>query len=115
MRSRRPVRILCGYALVADVPDELVIRRVEHFMQRDGELDHAKACAKMAAGHRDGIDGLLAELGRELRQVMRRRRPANRGDVSTRSSSGVFCSALIRSPQAYGEKSRNPLCVAGRF
>ena len=55
---------------MADVPDELVIRRVEHFMQRDGELDHAEPCAKMTAGHRHRVDGLLTQLGRELRQVM---------------------------------------------
>ena len=65
-----PGQDLVRIGLVADVPDELVVRRVEHFVQRDGELDHAKACAKMAAGHRDRVDGLLAKLGRELRQVM---------------------------------------------
>src|SRR5688572_6473289 len=55
---------------MANVPDELIIRRVEHFMQSDGELDHAQAGAKMTAGHRHRVDGLLAQLCRELRQLM---------------------------------------------
>jgi hypothetical protein len=35
-------------------------------VQRDGELDHAEAGAEMAAGHRDGVDGLGAQLVGEL-------------------------------------------------
>ena len=61
---------LVRIGLVADIPDELVLRRVEHLVERDGELHHAEAGAKMAAGHRDCIDGLLAELCRDLRQVV---------------------------------------------
>ena len=38
--------------------------------RRDGELDHAETCAEMAAGHRNRVDGLLAKLGRKLRQVV---------------------------------------------
>ena len=54
---------------MADVPDQPVVRRVEHMMQRDGELDHAKPCAEMAAGDRDRVDQLLPELARELLQL----------------------------------------------
>ena len=33
-----------------DIPDQPVARRIEHRMQRDGQLDDAKIGAKMAAG-----------------------------------------------------------------
>ena len=39
-------------------------------MQSDGELDHAKARAEVAAGHRHRVDSLLAKLRRELRQLV---------------------------------------------
>src|SRR6476469_1008305 len=65
-----PGQDLVRIGLVAHVPDELVVRRVEHLVQRDGELDYAEACAKVAAGHRDRVDGLLAKLRRKLRQVL---------------------------------------------
>ena len=41
---------LPGIGLVADVPDDLVGRRIELVEQRDGELDHAEAGADVAAG-----------------------------------------------------------------
>ena len=59
---------LVRIGLVADVPDELVARRVEHVVQRDRQLDHAEAGAEMAAGDRDRVDGLLAQLVRKLAQ-----------------------------------------------
>ncbi len=55
--------------LVADVPDEPVARGVEQIVQRDRQLDHAEPGAEVAAGHRDGVDRLLAQLGGELRQI----------------------------------------------
>ena len=60
---------LVRIGLVADVPDQAVARRVEHIMQRDGQLDHAEAGAEMAAGHRDGVDRLLAQFVGELAQL----------------------------------------------
>ncbi len=41
---------LVRVTLMADVPDNLVARRVEHRMQRDCQLDHAQTRAQMAAG-----------------------------------------------------------------
>ena len=60
---------LVRIGLVADVPDQPVARRVEHPVQRNGELDNAEAGAEVAAGHRYGVDRFLAQLGRELRKV----------------------------------------------
>ena len=49
-------------------------------MQRDGQLDDAKACAKMAAGDGHGVDRLMPQFvgdlfeidGLQLAQIVRR-------------------------------------------
>src|SRR5262249_16847100 len=61
---------LVGIGLVADVPDQLVVRRIEHVVESDGKLDHAETCAKMTSRHGDRIDGLLAQFRRKLLQLM---------------------------------------------
>ena len=61
---------LVRIGLVADVPDQPVARGVEDPVQGDGQLDHAEPGAQMAAGHRDGVDGLLPQLVGELAQVL---------------------------------------------
>ena len=60
---------LVRIGLVADVPDQTVARRVEHVVQRDRQLDDAEPGAEMAAGDRDGVDRLLAQLVGELAQL----------------------------------------------
>ncbi len=87
---------LVRIGLVADVPDQPVARRIEDMMQRDGQLDHAKPRAEMAAGDRNRGDQLLAELLGQLRSAPG---PEARGDPAgcrIRSSNGVELSALIR-------------------
>jgi len=54
--------------LVPGVPHDRVVRRLEHAVQRDGQLDHAKVRPKMAAGAADRLDEPLADLRRERRQ-----------------------------------------------
>ena len=61
---------LVRIGLVADVPEQPVARRVEHVVQRHGELDHAQPGAEMAAGDRDGRDRLLAQFVGELAQLL---------------------------------------------
>ena len=61
---------LVDVALVADVEDELVLRRVEDAMQRDRQFDHAEVRAEMAAGLRKNADQLVAHFLRELRQLL---------------------------------------------
>ena len=58
---------LVRIGLVADVPDQTVVRRVEDVVQRDSQLDDAEPGAKMAAGVGDGVDQLSAQLIRQLR------------------------------------------------
>ena len=52
--------------LMADIPDNLVIRCIEQIMQRNGQFDHAEPSAEMAAGHRHGIDRFGAQFISDL-------------------------------------------------
>jgi len=61
--------------LVANIPDKLVLRRVEHVMQCDCQFHDAEAGAQMAAGNRDDIDCLLAQFIGELAQAPSVERP----------------------------------------
>ena len=80
---------LVRIGLVADVPDEPVARRVEHVVQRDGQLDHAEPGAEVAAGDRDGRNRLLAQLVGELAQLVLGQ-PTQIVRRRTWSSSGVL-------------------------
>ena len=60
--------------LVAHVPDEEVLRRVEHVVERDGQLDRAEAGREVPARLGDGVDDERAELVREERQLLGRQR-----------------------------------------
>ena len=62
---------LVRIGLVADVPDQAVLGRVEDVMQGNRQLDHPEPGAEMAAGDRDRVDGLLAQLVGELAQAAR--------------------------------------------
>ena len=57
---------LVRIGLVADVPDEAVVRRVEDVVQRDRQLDRAEVRREVAAGLRHRLDDELAQLGGEL-------------------------------------------------
>ena len=46
---------LVRICLVADVPDQAVVRRVEDVMQRDGEFDDAGASGRVVIGAFDGL------------------------------------------------------------
>jgi hypothetical protein len=71
---------LVRVGLVADVPHQAIVGRVEHVMQRDGQLDRAEVRAEMSARLRDRLqqvpaqfDGQLLQLGAiESPQVSRR-------------------------------------------
>ena len=60
---------LVGIGLVADVPDDAVVGRLEHVMQRRGQLDHAQPGAEMTAGHRNDVDQVGAQFVGELAQL----------------------------------------------
>ena len=51
--------------LVADVPDQSVVRRVVDVVQRDGQLDRAEAGREMAAHLADRLDEELTQFARQ--------------------------------------------------
>jgi hypothetical protein len=70
---------LVRIGLVAHVPDDAVVRRVEHVVQRDGQLHRAQVGRQVAAGLRDRIEQVGAQFMRQRRQL---------GDASLRTSAG---------------------------
>src|SRR5579864_5052218 len=66
---------LVRIALVADVPAQPIARRVEHIVQRNRQLDHAKPGAKMAARLRDGVNEILSQLVGDLAKPVRLESP----------------------------------------
>ena len=70
-----PGQNLVRIGLMADIPDQLVARRVEDAVQCDRQFDHAKPRAQMAARHRNHIDGLVAQFVGQLLQRFCWKRP----------------------------------------
>ena len=54
---------------MADVPDDAVVRCVEHVVQRCGQFDDAKAGAEVSARYLHCVDGFLAQFVGELAQL----------------------------------------------
>src|SRR5215831_11687446 len=61
---------LVWIGLMTNVPDQAVARCVENVVERNREFDHAEPGAEMAAGDRDGRNGLMAQLVGELPQLI---------------------------------------------
>ena len=61
---------LVRIALVADIPDEFVLGRIEHVMNRHGQFDHAEARAEMPAAGADRIDHLAAQFVGQLAKLV---------------------------------------------
>ncbi len=61
---------LVRIALMSDVPQDLVSRRVEHRMQSNGELDDAEPGADVPPGPRADLDEALAHVRAELLQLI---------------------------------------------
>ena len=59
-------------SLMADIPDDLVDRRIEGGAQRHRQLHDAEAGPDVAAGLRDDIDQPLPDLVGQLLQLLRR-------------------------------------------
>ena len=67
-----PSQNLVRIGLVADVPNEAVVGRVKHPVERYRQLDDAKARAQVTARDRNGVDHFVAKLRRQLRQLILR-------------------------------------------
>ena len=61
---------LVRVGLVADVPEDLVARRVEQAVQGDGQLAGAEVGAEVAADLTDRVDDVGAHLLRDLLQLL---------------------------------------------
>ena len=85
---------LVRVSLMADIPDQTVIRCGVDIVQRHGELDRAESSGEMTAARGDGLDQVVAQFGadraefagRERAQIMRgvdarQQGPAGRGGV----------------------------------
>ncbi len=57
-----------------DVPDYLVRRRVEHVVQRRGQLDHAQARTDMSTRARADVDQPGTHVGAQLAELVARQR-----------------------------------------
>ena len=60
---------LVRIALMANIPDQPVMWRVEDVVDRDRQFHDAKACAQMTAGLRDGVDHFGANFIGQLRKT----------------------------------------------
>src|SRR6185437_11866791 len=65
---------LVRIALVPDVPDQLVARRVEAAVQRDGQFDNSQAGADVAAGDGARFNEECPDIVREHAQLVVRER-----------------------------------------
>jgi hypothetical protein len=74
---------LMDVALMTNVHDEAVSRRIEDTMQSNGQLDHAEIRSQMPAGLGENFDQFIAYFLRELRQILF----AKRFDVGWRTDS----------------------------
>ena len=70
-----PGENLVRIGLVAYVPHQPVVRRIEHVMQRDGEFHRPQIGRQMAAGLADRLDDVGAQLFRQLRELAPFQRP----------------------------------------
>ena len=59
---------LVRIALMPDIPDKPVMRRIEDIVNSRCELHHAKACAEVATGNRHAVDRFRAQFIGELPQ-----------------------------------------------
>ena len=77
---------LVRIALVADVPDQAIHRRVVEVVQGDGQLDHAQARTEMAADLAHRLDQVGAQLVRDRRQLGLREFPEVGGEGDPRQA-----------------------------
>jgi hypothetical protein len=96
---------LVRIALMADVPDQPVARRIEDIVKGDRQLDHPQAGTEMAAGHGDRVDQILAQLVGDLRQflLLKLAQILRIGDLIQQWCAAVVADlAQIQSPCAVG-------------
>ena len=86
---------LVRIGLVADVPDQAVVRRVEHVVQRDRQLHRAEVARQVAAGLADRLQHELAQLGGERGSSSRDSRRRSAGTVDQWRAASSFVRAQL--------------------
>ena len=87
---------LVRIGLVADVPDQPVMRRVEHRVQRHRQLHHPERRAEMPARHRHRVDRLRPQLVRHRAQLLGGKIPQIRRNRHTVQQRGPHSAHAIR-------------------
>ncbi len=65
-----PGENLMGVGLVADIPDQAIMGRIEYIVQRHGELDRAEIGRQVAAGVRHRMNQVVTQFPGELRELL---------------------------------------------
>ena len=110
---------LVRIGLVADVPEDLVARRVQQRVQRDGQLAGAEVGAEVPADLADRVDDVLAHLLRdalelllgERVQVLRAVDAVEQAHELRVAMKSVICSSSGAPPGAAGGERRARLAV----
>ncbi len=102
--------------LVADIPDQQILGRVEGDMQREGQLDGAEVGGEVPTAQRHRLDDLLADLLRELIQLGRRestqlRRLVNAIQYSSHAISSPHDRSMICPPAPRSARPRRGLAL----
>ena len=79
---------LVWIGLVPDVPDNAIVRRVEHVVKCHGQLHYAQPCTEVATGACDRIQEVMPQLVGESNQVLSVER------VQYRRSGDLLCQNL---------------------
>ena len=98
---------LVRIGLVAHVPHQAVVRRVEDIMQGDGQLDRAQAGGEMAAAGADGLDQELAQLVRRAAAACRTARPRRSAGRFDRRRAAGTCRSAVIAAQVYTGSPRS--------
>ena len=80
--------------LVAHVPHQSVVRRVEHTVQRDGEFHRAQVGAQMAAGLGHAVQDVFTQLIGDLLELVARQAAQVGGGFDRSEQLGHGCSRL---------------------
>ena len=108
---------LVRVGLVAHVPDDAVVRRVEHVVQRDRQLHRAEVGAEVAAGARHAVEHELAQLVRQRGSCARGslRRSAGSLIVSSNEVIAVRCPVNCPCSRPLSPVPVTPACRASRW
>ena len=109
--------------LVADVPEDLVARRVHQRVQRDGQLARAEVGAEVAADLADRVDDVAADLLRDLDELLLAQgvqvlravdvvEEARGHEVRVKMKSVICSSSVAAPPAACSRRSRACACEA---